>query len=254
MRASGTPQRPARGLPPEQALERWSDPDAYAAMREYWDFRGSCFFVFTGPPSEGELEYDRRRRPLEETFLERLQLGELMASAIPENADVTAPRTLLDPEIFSIGSLMHEHDMIVGLPGGNLSHVEIFEPPSVPRNVRVIPDWYREQLESAQTVASGYSTDGMTQQAASFRQIADYRQVWINSVDFTLTRTQAKVVKLLREAQLRGDPWQFGQRVLADAGSGSTRMVHVFRAHKAPPWSVLTESDGRGHYRLNISE
>ena len=180
-------ERPARGIPLEQALERWSDSDAYAAMREYWAHKPSLFITSTGD-NPLEQEFNRRRRPLEEAFVERLQLGELMASAIPENADITAPRTLLDPEIFRVGSPIYEMDIIVGLPGGNLTHVEVFEPPGVPRNIRIIPDWYWEQIEPAQTaLRPSDSGAGEAPGEAGFRQEAGYRRVWINGHEFRLT-------------------------------------------------------------------
>ena len=95
--------RPARGLPPEEALERWSDPAAYAAMREYWDARHEGLFMIlpSPPPSARYQAYERLRRPLEKQFHAKLMDGELLASGIPKNTDPTAARMLLDPEVFS---------------------------------------------------------------------------------------------------------------------------------------------------------
>lgn len=127
-----SPERPARGLPPEEALERWSDPAAYAAMREYWAHR-SYIIILDKPQDPRELEYERRRRPLEQSFRKRLQHGELLATAVPQDADPTASRTLLDPEVFSHGNLSWNADTIYRRSGSALGFVEIFEPPGVPR-------------------------------------------------------------------------------------------------------------------------
>ena len=232
-----------------------ADPDAYAAMREYWNFRGSAFIAVAGPLSGGEREYERRRRPLEESFVQRLRLGELMASGIPEGADVTAPRTLIDPELLHYAHLNFEVDYISTRMGAKLLHVEIFEPPGVPRNVRIIPEWYWEQIEPAQSVSQPFGCGaGETQGQLVFRQEADYRRVWIYGVGFSLTRTQACVVKILHEAYLKRAPWLSGKTVLKEAGSASMQMFHVFRSHKTPHWRLLIESDGRRMYRLNIRE
>ena len=103
-----SPERPARGLPPEQALERWSDPDAYAAMRELWDCGLGLMFVVPSTTGPREREYHRRRRPLEQSLLPRLSDGDLLSSAVPADADPSGSRTLLDPEVYRHGTLFFE--------------------------------------------------------------------------------------------------------------------------------------------------
>lgn len=247
-----SPERPARGLPPEEALERWSDPVAYAAMREYWAYR-SCFFV-GAPQDPRELEYERRRRPLEQSFYKRLQDGELLATAIPQDADPTASRTLLDPEVFSHGNLSWNTDTIYRRSGSALGFLEVFEPPGVPRNVRIIPQWYWDMYEPAPAASQPLASEkpGMSGKEPGFRHDAGYRHVYIRGVEFKLTRTQAKIVEQLHEAHLRDDPWQYGPALLAEARSSSMQLGQVFRRQRSPHWSLLIESDGRGYYRLNI--
>ena len=108
-------------------------------------------------------------------------------------------------------------------------------------------------VPGAMEVSPSAIDEEMKPGASGFHQRSDYRHVRINGAEFSLTRTQAKVVKLLHEGHLR-EPWQFGQKILGEAGAGSMRMVHVFRSHKEPHWSRLIESDRRGYYRLNIAD
>lgn len=256
MQEGKSPERPLRGLPPEEALEHWSDPAAYAAMREYWAYRN--YFVILDEPHRDprELEYERRRRPLEQSFCQRLQDGELLATAAPQDADPTASRTLLDPEIFSHAGLSWMAEAISRPGGTRLNFVEIFEPPGVPRNVRVIPEWYWDIYEPV-TAASRMpsSTEaGAAGKDAGFRHDVSYRHVHINGVEFSLTRTQAKVVQQLHEAHLRDDPWQYGPALLAEARSSSMQLFQIFRRQTSPHWSLLIDSDGRGYYRLNIRD
>lgn len=254
MQESVSPDRPLRGLPPEEALERWSDPEAYAAMLEYRAHR--TYFIDLDDPytDPRAAEYERRRRPLERDFSERLQRGELLATAIPENADPTASRTLLDPEIFSHNSIAWMGDAVHPPFGTRLDHVEIFEPPGVPRNVRIIPQWYWDNYEPGTAASEPTSPEeaGASREESGFRHDAGYRHVQIRGFEFNLTRTQAKIVEQLHEAYLRDDPWQYGPALLGEARSNSMQLFQIFRRQRSPHWSLLIDSDGRGYYRLNI--
>jgi hypothetical protein len=143
--------RPAQGLPPEEALEHWSDPEAYAAMREYWEHRRQVSSATGKPPPPKVLqhrEYRKRRDPLEEAFHALLEEGSLLATAVRKDADPTAARMLVDPAVFSDASIDWERNDIRGHSRAyGLQLVEIFKPPGVPQNVRVIPDWYWETFE-----------------------------------------------------------------------------------------------------------
>lgn len=250
--------RPARGLAPEDALERWSDQAAYDAMLDYRDARVEVR-VATGkkPPPKvlRHQEYRRRRDPLEEKLHAMLEEGRLLATAVGRNADPSAARMIVDPAVFQDASIGWEQDDLRGHTRAyQLEFVEIFEPPGVPRNVRVIPDWYWREYEppadpvaerEAQVEAPPRAVD-----AAGFTQHADYRHVTLNGVEFSLTRTQATIVRLLHEAHLRGDPWRYGPRLLEEAGSRSLKLFQVFR--RMAHWTELIESDGRGYYRLRL--
>jgi hypothetical protein len=114
--------------------------------------------------------------------------------------------------------------------------LEFFEPLAIPLNVRSIPEWLADEL-----AASGLNT---------FRHDPTYRHVWLNGIDFVLGPLHAKVVELLYQAALAGDPWQNGKRILAQAGSTQSKMVDAFKSRQ--DWKLLIDSDGRGAYRLRL--
>ena len=84
--------------------------------------------------------------------------------------------------------------------------------------------------------------------ASCFSHSANYRDVAINGVSFTLGPIQAQVVKLLHKHPLDKSGWCSGKIVLEKAGSSSVRMADVFKSQ--PQWRKLIESDRRGNYRL----
>lgn len=257
------PERPARGIPPEEALERWSDPEAYAAMREYWEHRLGVSVAAGKKPTQRVLlhkEYKKRRNPLVRAFHTLLEEGRLLATAVHKYADPTAARILVDPEVFSDAYIRFDMGHIRGRTRPyELELVEIFAPPGVPRNVRVIRDWYWEIYEPSRAgepestvVPAAASTTPVTTPA--FDHYAAYRHVTIHGTDFSLTTVQATVVRQLHEAHLSGNPWQYGATLLHAAGSRSLSLFQIFRRQTSPHWSVLIESDGRGYYRLNVHD
>lgn len=88
---------------------------------------------------------------------------------------------------------------------------------------------------------------------ASFLQENNFRIVRLNGLSWNLGDIQAQVVQKLYEAATTTDnPWMNGKRVLQEAGSGAFRMRDLFGSQ--PNWQKLILSDGRGHYRLNLSD
>lgn len=83
-----------------------------------------------------------------------------------------------------------------------------------------------------------------------FDQKNDFAEVTLGGRTYMLGPIQAKVVRILYEAAESGSPWRHGKRVLAEAGSSSTRIADLFKTQ--PEWRRLIQSDRRGKYRLNI--
>lgn len=83
-----------------------------------------------------------------------------------------------------------------------------------------------------------------------FDQKNEFAEVTLEDRTYTFGPIQAQVVRILYEAAESGSPWRYGKRVLAEAGSSSTRIADLFKTQ--PDWRRLIESDHRGKYRLNI--
>lgn len=78
----------------------------------------------------------------------------------------------------------------------------------------------------------------------------DFTDFWHDGRRYRFTPTQAKVLRVLHEAALRGNPWQSGKAVLAAVGSHSLKLGDLFK--RRPEWRDLVEADGCGLYRLAL--
>ena len=79
----------------------------------------------------------------------------------------------------------------------------------------------------------------------------DFSDFWHDGRRYRFTPTQAKVLRFLHEAALRGSPWQSGKAVLAAVGSQSLKLGDLFK--RRPEWRDLVEADGCGLYRLALA-
>lgn len=127
--------RPARGLPPDAALEHWSDPEALLGMMEYVD--SAHKMTDTPEGRRRHLEYARRRHDIEIAFLNRLRSGEVLASAIAQSAD---EREVIPLSVWELVEVDYEVDRISG-EGRIYERPEFFEPSAIPSNVDKIPTW-----------------------------------------------------------------------------------------------------------------
>jgi len=210
------PGRSKKGLPPEEALARWSDPQAYAEIKD-------------ANPRSMTLEQERRREALVKAFVARLKAGALVASGIPNGALGREP---IRPSLWDGLEIGYDLDDIAGL-GHVFNNAEFFEPAAVPLNVEDPPNWLSELA---------------AEPAKGFKHSPDYRHVSCGSHEFMLGPIQARVVAQLHEVASGDNPWLSGKGVLEQAGSRSLRMSDLFKAQKN--WRSLIESDGRGSYRL----
>ncbi len=255
--------RPARGLAPEDALERWSDPEAYDAMLEYLDARVQVSVATGRKPTPRVLrhqEYRRRRDPLEKKLHAMLEEGRLLATGVGRNADPTAARVIVDPAVFQDVSIGWERDDLRGHTRAyDLELVEIFEPPGVPRNVRVIPDWYWREYEPPTDAppdpAERPGPDApLSAGQPTFRHSRDYLHVTIGGTEHVLSPMQARVIEQLHQAFLEGEPWTTSEALLLGAGSDSATLLQLFRRYDRDLLWTLLRSDRRGSYRLNLPD
>jgi hypothetical protein len=128
------PDRPRKGLPPSDALERWSDPAAVAAAAEVED---AATRMSGEQGMSRHIEYQRRRSALEAALLERLRSGELLASGIAEHDDY---RSVIPLPLWELFEIEYDFDEVGG-NGRKYEKAEFFEPSSIPLNVREVPEW-----------------------------------------------------------------------------------------------------------------
>lgn len=82
------------------------------------------------------------------------------------------------------------------------------------------------------------------------RTYNDYKEVVIHGRTHHLGQVQAEIVRHLHEASKGQNPWVHGKTLLANSCSQAARFQDVFKNKSG--WRDLIESDGRGHYRLNL--
>jgi hypothetical protein len=142
----------------------------------------------------------------------------------------------MHPSIWEVVEI--DYGMFGDATGENRKYekLEFFERVAIPLNVRSIPAWLADEL-------AGEGQD-------SFRHDPGYRHIWLNGIEFSLGIIHSKVVKILHEAALMGDPWQDGATTLEKAGSEQRKMVDAFKSRK--DWRAFIDSDGRGMYRLRL--
>jgi len=242
MAKSGT--RPAEGLEPEKALERYSDPDEWAAMSEYEDAREyiSVSAEFRPhPKEERHKEYRRRREPLEAALIEKLVSGELVGTTLGESSDPSSGRDVIHKSRWRHLDIDYDFDDASG--GGSVfPNLEIAEVGAIPLNVTYIPDWVLEQTAP---------DEGCNDMPTGVVQDAGYQHLVIGGRNISFGPYQAKVVAALDEASDTPNPWRSGKELLQAAGSDSRNIGELFRSKSG--WRDLIESDGRGYYRLKIS-
>lgn len=78
----------------------------------------------------------------------------------------------------------------------------------------------------------------------------DYKEVILRGRTYHLGEVQAGIVRQLHEASEGQNPWIHGKTLLAHSSSQAARFQDVFKNKSG--WRDLIESDGRGHYRLNL--
>ena len=110
----------------------------------------------------------------------------------------------------------------------------------------------RDRFEAANGLSFEEASAVQATPIEGFVQRDNYAEVIFIGERFLFGMLQARVVCQLHEAAGTTDPWRTGKMLLANAGSGSGRMVDLFKAK--PTWRNLIASDGRGSYRLNLPD
>ena len=104
------------------------------------------------------------------------------------------------------------------------------------------------RLVTASELPGSQSRDSPPEQ---FTHSEDYHTINFRGEPYTLTHTQAAVVRYLHENAERGTPDVSQDTILAEIESGAERLRDLFR--DSPLWGTLiVKGKRRGHYKLNI--
>ncbi len=239
--------RPARGLTPEEALKRWSDPDAWAAMNEYADARESISTEGGRSPHElRHREYVKRREPLDSALVEKLESAQLVGTTTGDIPDPHHGRFVIHKSLWCELDIDYEMEDAAG--GSQVfENLEIAQISAIPRNVTSIPHWVEEELKRL----NGDAADiGDTEPFDGIIHDARFRHATVLGQDYTFGDIQANIIRILHDAAGTQNPWRFGKVMLAEAGSASRNINELFSSKK--DWRTLIESDGRGYYRLRV--
>jgi hypothetical protein len=85
----------------------------------------------------------------------------------------------------------------------------------------------------------------------NFRPGPDFRTIFWNGQDYTLTSTQADIVRILYECYLNKTPGVGEQHLLTATGSNATRLRDIFRT-RDDIWGKLIIPSAKGIFRLNL--
>lgn len=231
-------KRPPRGICMEDAVARWSDPVAYAGMKEYEDAEQSRSTAAGNTPYElRHREFVKYHDEVERSFRQAMVEGRGVMSGITRYA---SGRRAVEPSLWDVLDLIFEFDEVNG-DGRTYTKPEFFDPAEIPKNIDPVPDWLLKlHLRAVE------KTGGL----AGFQVKANYRLIICRGKTYRPGPVQATVLRLLHQAALSGDPLQDGKKLLAEAGAEGRRMQDVFK--KASPVSELVESMGNGLYRLKL--
>jgi hypothetical protein len=231
------PNRPKRGLDLSSAMQKWADPIMYSKL-----------IAISGeadPPSEGQAgnyvrekdalkSYRGIRTQVDEAFVGKLGDAELIGSGIPSDGSGRMP---IDPSLWDVLEIDYELLEAVG-PHHHFTNLEFFEPTVLPANIRHVPGWLDDLRGSR-----GYNV---------FRHTEDYRNIWLNGMEFSLSDLWSKMVRILHMAYLNdGSGWRPGKRILEEAGSAQSKMSDVLKSRE--DHEAIIRSDGKGRYCLAIS-
>lgn len=80
----------------------------------------------------------------------------------------------------------------------------------------------------------------------------DYHNIRINGEEFHLGDVQARVVEQLHDALQSRTQWVHGKTLIYGASSKAIRLRDIFKSKR--DWNKIIASNGRGYYRLNVTE
>lgn len=109
----------------------------------------------------------------------------------------------------------------------------------------------REERDRFEREHGAASAPGMPPMATETWHSEDFARVLLAGTWHKFGKKQAAVLRSLKAAGDRGEPWCDGQKILTEVEASSMRLVDLFKYK--PVWRQLIEADGNGGYRLNTA-
>jgi hypothetical protein len=128
---------PDKGLTPQEALARWSDPDAFAKMKELEDARDTI--VMTPEGQKRHWDFVKWRDVVEAVVMEQIRSGKVLVSAVEEGDE---DRRIIPLSIWPLLTVDFEYELVIG-ETRRYELPEFFEPSEIPANVFEIPKWLK---------------------------------------------------------------------------------------------------------------
>ena len=95
----------------------------------------------------------------------------------------------------------------------------------------------------------GKGVSGAPPTSADFEHSPDYTRVSMRGVALRFGALQASIIRILHQASMTSSPWVLERHLLAQTGSRSEALRHVFRNHDR---DSLFEADALGRVRLRL--
>jgi hypothetical protein len=234
--------RPKRGIPFEEAVKRWGNPDALAQAEQQ----------VAATKAVNPMYVDMYFEVADQSLFAQLHDRALFASAFD---DGESTRSIINPEFLEPKSARYRRDagtLLSTVFRRKFHSVEIFQLKAIPLNILSRPRWFMviEEAEGPQSDAFQHKRQTSATASVDFRPSSDYRHVWLDGIEYNLTAAQARIVRVLHAAQQNGgDGWVQMEDLRERAKFESAKVSHLFR--RAPNWRELIRSDRRGYYRLN---
>jgi hypothetical protein len=230
-----------RGIPLEQALRRWNDPDAVRRMDEYERYRGPLIgFVLGRSPSRYELmhrQWNERRKPLENILVGKLRKGELIGTGLQMPPKPDSRRQYIEEELWELLELDFENSE-AKYPGLHLKLVEVL-------NRSKWENALSSSRQSSEFSGSASQENRRIQGAAETLNLRG-REVHLSDDNRILTifekrmviggRIQQSIIRQLVDAQPTGE-WLRSQTVLHKAGSQADSIAKAFAG--SPHWPMI---------------
>lgn len=138
----------------------------------------------------------------------------------------------------------------------HVEHARKYCPPKPPFEREL-----KSSLKGLEDIANRYKADWSNicetralelEHVLAFSHSDDYRSVILNGKQFTLTPTQAQIIKILHAQYKKGTPEVSKDFILVELEAKSSRFPDIFKQNKEARRELIKLGSRKGTYRLNL--